>query len=149
MPIKNYTTKIAADRTVAELSQLLARKGASGIMTSFGEDAKPVALKWRIKSKHGPLSFSMPVRIDAVYEVMTQQRVMATDAKSRREQAYRTAWRIIKDWVEAQLALLETEMVDFEEVFMPYILSGRETLYQAMSEGRVKALPAAEGNEDQ
>ena len=55
---------------------------------------------------------------------------MATNAAARREQAYRTAWRIIKDWVDAQMALLETEMVDFEEVFMPYILSGRETLYQ-------------------
>ena len=141
MPIKNYTTRIPADRTVAELSQLLAKKGASEIMTSFGDDAKPVALKWRIRSKHGPLSFSLPVRVDAVYELMTRQRVMATNERARREQAYRTAWRIIKDWVEAQMALLETEMVDFEEVFMPYILSGRETLYQALSEGRVKALP--------
>ena len=86
----------------------------------------------------------MPVRVDAVYEVMTRQGVMRTDARARREQAYRTAWRISKDWVEAQLALLETEMVDFEEVFMPYILSGRETLYQALSEGWVKALPAAQ-----
>ena len=148
MPIMNYTTKVSADRTVAEISQLLVKKGATEIMTSFDDDAKPVALKWRTRSKHGPLSFSMPVRVDAVYEVMTRQRVMATNAAARREQAYRTAWRIIKDWVEAQMALLETEMVDFEEVFMPYILSGRETLYQAMSERRVKALPAGQGEEE-
>ena len=147
MPIKNYTTRIPADRTVAELSQLLAKKGASEIMTSFGDDAKPVALKWRIRSMHGPLSFSLPVRVDAVYELMTRPRVMVTDARARREQAYRTAWRIIKDWVEAQLALLETEMVDFEEVFMPYILSGGETLYQALSEGRVKALPTGQADD--
>ena len=31
---------------------------------------------------------------------------------------------------------------------MPYILSGRDTLYQALSEGRVKALPAGEVGED-
>ena len=133
---------------MAEISQLLVKKGASEIMTSFGEDAKPIALKWRTKSKHGPLSFSMPVKVDSVYEVMTRQRVMATNAKARREQAYRTAWRIIKDWVEAQVALLETEMVDFEEVFMPYILSGKETLYQALSEGRVKALVAGQADEE-
>ena len=101
MPIMNYTTKVSADRTVAEISQLLVKKGASEIMTSFDEHAKPVALKWRTRSKHGPLSFSMPVRVDAVYEVMTRQRVMATNNAARREQAYRTAWRIIKDWVEA------------------------------------------------
>ena len=86
------------------------------------------------------------MRVDAVYELMTWQMVMATNAEARREQVYRTAWRIIKDWVEAQLALLETEMVHFEEVFMPYILSGRDTLYQALSEGRMNALPAEEGN---
>ena len=107
MPIMNYTTKVPADRTVAEISQLLVKKGATEIMTSFDDDAKPVALKWRIRSRHGPLSFSMPVRVDAIYEVMTRQRVMATNAVARREQAYRTAWRIIKDWIEAQIALLK------------------------------------------
>ena len=45
MPIKNYTTRIPADRTVTELSQLLAKKGALEIMTSFGDDAKSVALR--------------------------------------------------------------------------------------------------------
>jgi hypothetical protein len=48
------------------------------------------------------------------------------------EQAERVAWRIIKDWVEAQMAILDTQMVKMEEVFFPYMLNGQgQTLFQA------------------
>ena len=35
-------------------------------------------------------------------------------------QATRTAWRIVKDWVEAHIALVETQMVTAPQVFLPY-----------------------------
>jgi len=59
-------------------------------------------------------------------------------------QAVRTAWRIVKDWVEAQMAILETEMVTMEEVFLPYLLvAGDKTLYQAIAESKFQ-LPSGE-----
>ena len=50
-------------------------------------------------------------------------------------QAERVAWRILKDWVEAQMALLDIEMVRFEEIFLPYIETkdGR-TVYERLEE---------------
>jgi hypothetical protein len=39
-----------------------------------------------------------------------------------RAQAVRTAWRIVKDWVEAQMALVETQMVTTQQVFLPYAI---------------------------
>ena len=51
------------------------------------------------------------------------------------EHAYRVAWRIIKDWIEAQMSLLETEMVRMEEIFLPYVITGTgQTVYQVMAE---------------
>ena len=44
-----------------------------------------------------------------------------SSVKATREQAERVAWRILKDWIEAQMALLDIEMVRFEEIFLPYI----------------------------
>lgn len=41
-------------------------------------------------------------------------------ANSTKEQAVRTAWRIVKDWVEAQMALVETRMVTTQQVFLTY-----------------------------
>lgn len=37
-------------------------------------------------------------------------------------QAIRTAWRVIRDWVEAQLALVEINMVTVPQVFLPYAI---------------------------
>jgi hypothetical protein len=60
-----------------------------------------------------------------------------------REQAERVGWRQLKRWLEAQLALVETEMVEMREVFAPYLLAedGR-TLFECLEESRFKALPA-------
>jgi hypothetical protein len=42
-----------------------------------------------------------------------------------------TAWRNIRDWVMAQLALYETEIVDLPQVFLPFATHGEgKTLYE-------------------
>ena len=48
--------------------------------------------------------------------------------------ASRVAWRILKDWVKAQMAILETEMVDLQEIFLPYMVSQNRTLYETMKD---------------
>jgi Fe-S cluster biosynthesis and repair protein YggX len=51
------------------------------------------------------------------------------------EQACRVAWRIIKDWLEAQMALIRTQQVEMAEIFLPYLIdkTGR-TFFQAVKE---------------
>ena len=44
------------------------------------------------------------------------------------------AWRILKDWVEAQMALLDIEMVKFEEIFLPYIEVQGQTVFEKLEE---------------
>ena len=140
MPLLNYTTKVPAEKTATEIMALLSRKGATQVMMEFGPEGQPVGLKWRVVSAHGPLSFALPVNVEAVFSVLTQQRILPTNTQSRREQAGRTAWRILKEWVAAQMALIETGMVDMEEVFLPYMLTGDRTVYQALSEDKFRAL---------
>lgn len=39
----------------------------------------------------------------------------------------------MKDWVEAQMALLDIEMVRFEEIFLPYIETDTgQTVYERL-----------------
>ena len=47
----------------------------------------------------------------------------------------------MKDWVEGKMAQIETEMVTVEEVFLPYMLTGKQTLDEALSYGDLKMLP--------
>lgn len=36
---------------------------------------------------------------------------------------YRVAWRILRHWVDSQMAIIELEMVQIEQVFLPYIIN--------------------------
>ena len=40
----------------------------------------------------------------------------------KEDQPYRTAWATIRDWVSAQMALLDWDMVKLEEIFLPYMV---------------------------
>ncbi len=47
--------------------------------------------------------------------------------------AARVAWRIIKDWVAAQLAIVESGMVEIAEVFLPYqLVADDKTVFDVM-----------------
>ena len=141
MPLLNYTTKVNAQKTVTEVMGLLVAKGANEVSIVYDDNQQPAGLKWTVQSpRQGRVSFALPCNIDAVFVKLTEQRIMATAPESRRQQGIRTSWRILKDWVEAQMALLETGMVTMDEIFLPYKLTGGQTLYQALAAGEFKAL---------
>jgi len=59
----------------------------------------------------------------------------------RKEQAARVAWRVVKDWLEAQLAMIEAGMVDLEQVFLAYAQNpAGETIYEVMRSQRFSNL---------
>ena len=107
MPLLNYTTKVNAQKTVTEVMGLLVAKGADEISIVYDDDRQPAGLKWTVQSPRlGRVAFALPCNVDAVFVKLTEQKVMVTSPESRRQQAIRTPWRILKDWVEAQMALL-------------------------------------------
>ena len=144
MPIKNYTTSVSASRTVNEIQDLLRHHGASDVIVHYGTDREPENLTFNIETKHGDIVFRLPANVPALAALLLKQltasnyRQWDTQYQAQRkakvkEQAGRVAWRIIKDWVDAQLAIIETEMVTLEEVFLPYMVTndGR-ILYEAL-----------------
>ena len=136
MGLLNYSTKIEAAKTVGEIQQILAAHGAKSILTHYGADGSVEALAFQIETAQGVVSFRLPINPEPVLKILQRQSSsgkLRTWVPLNHAQAVRVAWRIIKDWVEAQMALLETEMVKMEEVFLPYVITrGGRTLYQAM-----------------
>lgn len=56
-------------------------------------------------------------------------------------QASKVAWRIIKNWIEAQLAIIEAGQAEFSQVFLPYTQNqGGKTLYEIIKEEKFKIL---------
>jgi hypothetical protein len=141
MPLLNYTTSVAAPKTAAEMQQLLAKAGARQVMVEYDADGAPEGLAFTIMTAHGVRSFVLPCDPAPVEKVLRAQRVERR--YQTREQATRVAWRITKDWLEAQLALIATQMVALDQVMLPYMTDddGR-TVYQLYVAGVEKfALP--------
>lgn len=150
MAILNYTTTVDVDKTLSEIVGKLARAGAKSISIDYDEQTHaPIALDFVIKTALGNRAFRLPANIDAVWKTMSNQ-YHAGKIPHRfvtKEQAGRVGWRILKDWVEAQLAIIETQMVPLDEVFLPYMVGDSgQTVYQ-LYQSNTLALPAgsAEG----
>lgn len=136
MALLNYTTTIKAEKTAGEIHALLAKAGAEAILTEY-QAGVPSALSFVIGTRFGERSFRMPVDPKPVLAVLRRQWSKGEVARRFVEegQAARVAWRITKDWIEAQLALIETEMVRLDQVLLPYMTTDTgQTVYEAFSD---------------
>lgn len=141
MPLPNYTTEVNVDRTIAEIVTLLRVHGARSIRTDYGANGEAVGLSFSLETPLGHVAFSLPIHVDKLLAVMERDHAkrLSRGRRPTREQAARVGWRIIRQWVAAQMAIVETEMVDLAEVFLPYLVTPgphRRTLYEAMVEER-------------
>jgi hypothetical protein len=137
--ILNFSTKVPAARTVSEICQLLARKGARSVSQTFGETGKVTAISFRMPVGGFDTDFQLPLNVAGVLQAMQKG---AEPRYRTREQAERVSWRILKDWCEAQIALVESNQAEMAQVFMPYAMVEGQTMYKAMIEANVKRLGA-------
>ena len=133
MPLLNYTTKVDVFTTVGTIQGMLVKHGAKKIMQDYDDEGHIAALYFMIDTPTGQRGIRLPANVDAVRKVLIRQKV-----KCDRNQAERVAWRIIKDWVEAQMAILESEMVQMDEVFLPYMVhNSGKTLFEVYREDQL------------
>lgn len=131
MAIKNYTTEVDAYKSLGEIQGELAKHGARQIMVEYNDAGEPVGVAFTVDTPLGRKGFALPANIDGVMTVFQRQKV-----KANRKQAVRTGWRNVRDWVLAQMAIIEAGMVSMEEVFLPYLTDGRgNTLYGLYQSG--------------
>lgn len=136
MAILNYTTTIDAFKTVSEIEYILMKHKALSIMKNY-DGEMITGLSFLIDNGRQQIPVRLPVKIDECLQVLKNEKKdnPRKQIKDTRKQAERVAWRILKDWVEAQMALLDIEMVKFEEIFLPYIETNtRQTVYERLAE---------------
>ena len=133
-PPLNYTTKIPAKRTVAECQDLLIDAGAKAV-TVETDDRKPVGLAFQLDTPAGLRAFRLPVNHGGVATLLRRVDLAkawpASLYKSApklipgyltSQHALDVAWRVARDWLEAQLAIIDAGMVTVDEVMLPYML---------------------------
>ena len=133
MAIKNYTTTIDVYKSLGEIQGALASHGARKIMVDYDAAGQPVGVMFGIETPDGPRGFALPANVEGVRAVFARLKV-----KAQAGQAERTAWRNVRDWIMAQMAIIEAGQVQMDEVFLPYLTDGRgRTLYQLYQGGQL------------
>jgi len=116
MAIKNYTTTISASRSVSEIQEMLTNAGARSITVDNDENRQPYAIGFSYLFNSNLLRFKLMVSPEGVLKALQKENV---DRKYQNlKHAANVAWRIKRDFIDAQLAIWEAGLVDIPELFI-------------------------------
>lgn len=141
MALKN--TYSGANNSFEKIQRILAENGAKKVMFDFDGAGKVEALSFQIEINNQPISFRLPAMVDNVTQIMFGGRKRGGHkwgsvleiTNVQKEQAYKTAWANIRDWLDAQMALVKTRQVEVLQVFLPYaVTKNNKTLYENVIE---------------
>lgn len=138
MAILNYTTEIKVEKTLAEISELLYKAGATAILTEFNQDLGIIeSVSFKINVDGAQVAFRMPCKWQAILTILNKNPKVPNRLKTN-EQAIRVSWRILKSWLEAQLAIIQTQMAKPQEIFLPYaIMQNGQTMFENVTENKL------------
>ncbi len=141
--MKNYTSQVPIERTISQIEKVLAKAGAVNVFKNYknGEiESINFSLYDNISGKK--VFIQLPANVEAVEAVLKQglKKPRKESLTRIKEQAGRTAWRLMLDWVSVQMSLIEMNQVEALQVFLPYIWDGNRTFYSALKESKFKFL---------
>ena len=124
---------------------MLVGAGAQKILKDYDGAGNIISISFMIDTDKGIVPIKMPMNVRAVMQVINDQteqyrktssgriRIVPLSMKNDIEQAHRVGWRIIRDWLEGQLALIFLRMVKIQEIFLPYIVGQNgKTVYETI-----------------
>lgn len=140
------TTSVPVIKTVSQIAECLMRSGARSITQQCNAKGQIAGVSFALAAAGAVVPYELPARVDPIYRLLIRKRkgyVSDVIKAAVMEQAERVAWRQVLRWVEAQMAMIQTGMVDPAEVFLPYVINANgKTLYQCCLEGGFKMLAA-------
>ena len=99
----------------------------------YDEGERVTAITFTLECFGNVHAFRLEAKPEGVKAVMAKERSKCND-----EQAERIAWRNLKDWIAAQVALVETEQATMDELFFPKLVDRNEkTLYEVFQTGQL------------
>jgi len=120
--VKNYTSTVPSSKSVLHIEKRLVENNAKNIMKLYdGGHLMGIAFVIDVNGTNMP--FKLPARIEKVEKVLLNQytKPRKDTAQIVKEQAERTAWKILSEWVDIQMSMVELDQAELMEVFMPYL----------------------------
>lgn len=140
--LKNYASTASLPNIFGAIEKTLVEHGAKQIVRDYDGEGRISSISFLVDTKSGTIGIKLPARYDKVEQIFNQQGI-----RYKPEQPYRTAWATIRDWVDAQMALIDWEMVKPEEVFLPYAVNRDGRTYFEVIESKGFNLESGEEGE--
>ncbi len=134
MTIKNYTSTVPYERSIANIERCLAESGANKIMKDYvGGQCSEIKFSMPINGVE--VVFKIPARVGECYKVLESNlgpRARAETKEKLKDQSLRTAWKIVSDWIECQMSMIRLQQIEPLQVFLPYAYDGgsNQTFYE-------------------
>jgi hypothetical protein len=121
MNLKNYTSTIPASTSISRIEKMLVDIGAKNINKQY-DQGKLISLTFLIDVSGQTMIFKLPAKVDVIFKMFWDQvkRPQAGTKEKTYQQAERTAWKLLHDWIEIQCSMIKLEQAEFIEVFLPY-----------------------------
>lgn len=151
MALLNYSTEVPEDKSIVEIQAALRKAGARRVAVDYNARDEPASVSFWLETPFGRREFRMPAPDQAKVLKLLQQTFDDFKRRGKRtdhmtvseEQARRVSWRIMKDWLEAQSAIVEVGAVTLDQVMTPYLVvdDTGTTLYRSLVDTGARYLP--------
>jgi len=143
MRLKNYTSGMPPSRSVAKIEECLVEVGATGIAKTYAA-GHLTGITFQIMQNGAPLVFKLPANVEDIVKQMLTDIKRARRGTEQRvtDQAERTAWKLLLDWVEVQASMILIGRRQAVEVFLPYVYNPatEQTFFERLQESKFKLL---------
>lgn len=124
----NYTTVVAAGKTAHECLAVLGKYGAKRAGLAYGRDKVPTGITFVLDTRWGERGYEIALNFDG-----TRQSLLRAYKDRKIERRYtepahaqKVAWRVLKMWLESNLAMVEAGLAEPEKALFPYMLLAPE-----------------------
>jgi hypothetical protein len=156
--LKNYTSDVPVSETIHRIEKVLVRCGVAGITKEYGPQGEVAAVAFSIVLPDTPkFNVRLPADKDAALQALwldyaagdrlsqDGNSIWSNARKKKRkrdfvDQAERTAWKIVQDWIEVQMSMIQLKQADHVQVFLPYVWDGQQTYYQRLKSNGFRAM---------
>ncbi len=145
--LKNYTTEIPALKTISEIEEILVKHGATDTWKQYDDRGKVTALNFAVKTEFGKMPFKFSIDANVICAVLKEQvqqgsRGISMKQASDIEHARNVGWRIVKDWIDSQMALVSLKMRKLEQIFLAdiYDMRTEKTFFQILQDKKYVGL---------